>query len=110
MTHLIDADNNQYALSKPKDSTVMPADNHLLQDLVVILTACFVAGFCCELLRFPALIGYVCAGTMVGPAGYNIITSLVQVSTIGEFGVFLVLFTLGLEVQMHANEDVVLFQ
>jgi Kef-type K+ transport system membrane component KefB len=97
MSHLVDAENNQYALSKPKDSTIMPADINLLQDIVVILSSCFVAGYVCNLLNMPPLIGYVCTGTLVGPAGYNSIMSLVQVSTLGEFGVFFVLFTLGLE-------------
>lgn len=106
MFHLVDAENNQYALSKPKDSTIMPADLNLLQDIVIILASCFCAGFLCNALSMPPLIGYVCAGTVCGPAGYNLIMSLVQVSTLGEFGVFLVLFTLGLEFSISKLKEV----
>lgn len=70
---------------------------NLLHDLVVVLTSCFLAGLLCDFLRIPPLIGYVCSGTIIGPAGYNLIMSLIQVSSIGEFGVYFVLFVLGLE-------------
>lgn len=46
----------------------MPADLNLLQDIVIILASCFCAGFLCNALSMPPLIGYVCAGTVCGPA------------------------------------------
>jgi hypothetical protein len=73
-------------------SLLLPVDTvNCVQTLkVIVLASCFVVGFLCSTLTMPPLIGYVCAGTIVGPAGYNLIMSVVQVSTLGEFGVFLV--------------------
>ncbi|EGD78724.1 hypothetical protein PTSG_11772 [Salpingoeca rosetta] len=97
MSFLVDADNNQYALARPSDTTNLLEDFSLLNDLLSLLFGCFVAGAACQYLNLPGFVGYVIAGTLLGPAGLNIITSVVQITTIGEFGVFFVLFTLGME-------------
>ena len=61
------------------------------------------------LKRLPSVIGYIVAGTILGPSGLNMLSGLVQLFTIGELGVFLVLFTLGLEVKdpllLHSRVD-----
>ncbi|KAK6789510.1 hypothetical protein RDI58_013310 [Solanum bulbocastanum] len=41
--------------------------------------------------------GYLLAGSIIGPGGLNIISEMVQVETVAQFGVIFLLFALGLE-------------
>ncbi|KAJ8350841.1 hypothetical protein SKAU_G00259710 [Synaphobranchus kaupii] len=43
------------------------------------------------------MFGYIICGVLLGPSGLNSIKSMVQVETLGEFGVFFTLFVVGLE-------------
>eukprot|EP00045_Choanoeca_perplexa_P015619 m.198601 g.198601 ORF g.198601 m.198601 type:complete len:737 (+) comp17042_c0_seq10:240-2450(+) len=101
MTWLVDADNNQFALTRPADTTQLLEDTGLLNDLLRLVIACFIAGALCTSLNIPAFVGYVCAGTILGPAGLNVVTTIVQITTIGDLGVFFVLFTLGMEFSLE---------
>ena len=59
--------------------------------------SCFFVGMLCSACGLPPLIGHILAGMTLGPAGLNMISSLVQISSVGELGVYFILFTLGLE-------------
>lgn len=97
MMILVDSSSNQYILSHPRDITVPTVDHHLLHDIVNLLLLAFVLGLGCSLLNIPSLFGYIFAGMLLGPVGYNVIASVVQVETIGEFGVIFIVFMVGLE-------------
>eukprot|EP00056_Hartaetosiga_gracilis_P007879 m.113342 g.113342 ORF g.113342 m.113342 type:complete len:793 (-) comp12798_c1_seq10:13-2391(-) len=105
MAYLVDADSNQYTLSKPADTTSLLEDVNLLNDIIFLLCGCFCASLICHSLKLPDFIGYVAAGTILGPSGLNIISSVVAISTIGELGVFFVLFTLGMEFSISKLRD-----
>ncbi|CAG5088300.1 Oidioi.mRNA.OKI2018_I69.PAR.g11802.t2.cds [Oikopleura dioica] len=94
---LVDSQNNKYVLSKPKDSTSPLIDHHLVMDLITLLLMSFPMGAVCERLGLPPLFGYIMTGVFLGPSGINNLKSMVQVETIGEFGVFFILFFAGLE-------------
>eukprot|EP00041_Stephanoeca_diplocostata_P033662 m.1118188 g.1118188 ORF g.1118188 m.1118188 type:complete len:180 (+) comp24382_c1_seq7:142-681(+) len=79
MTYLVDGSNNKYALMRPKDTTIMPDDLLLMHDIIVILVACFLLGYLFSALGLPALIGHMFAGILLGPAGLNMISALVQI-------------------------------
>eukprot|EP00041_Stephanoeca_diplocostata_P033660 m.1118132 g.1118132 ORF g.1118132 m.1118132 type:complete len:865 (+) comp24382_c1_seq3:350-2944(+) len=106
MTYLVDGSNNKYALMRPKDTTIMPDDLLLMHDIIVILVACFLLGYLFSALGLPALIGHMFAGILLGPAGLNMISALVQISSIGELGVYFVLFSLGLEFSIAKLKEV----
>lgn len=97
MTTLIDSNSNQFVLSKPNDPTLPHEDRHLIQNIIFIVILSFVFAVLCNLLHMPTMFGFVLSGMVLGPSGYNFIQSVVQIETLGEFGVFLILFTLGLE-------------
>ncbi|XP_038050623.1 transmembrane and coiled-coil domain-containing protein 3-like isoform X3 [Patiria miniata] len=97
MSHLIDASNNQYVLAKPKDTTVPLEDHHLLQDILLMSILAFVCGWMCLSIGLPTMFGYTMAGVILGSSGLNLIKALVQFETLGEFGAFFILFTVGLE-------------
>ncbi|XP_071798584.1 transmembrane and coiled-coil domain-containing protein 3-like [Asterias amurensis] len=97
MSHLIDASNNQYVLSKPKDTTVPLEDHHLLKDILLMTILAFICGWLCSSIGLPTMFGYTVAGVILGSSGFNMIKALVQFETLGEFGAFFILFTVGLE-------------
>ncbi len=47
--------------------------------------------------RRASIVGYILAGIVVGPAGFGLIADNAALSSIGEIGVLLLLFALGLE-------------
>ena len=94
---LIDSSSNQYILSRPRDVTFPIEDHHFIHDIINLLLVSFVFGGLCSLLKVPSLFGYILAGMILGPTGFNLISSVVQVETLGEVGVIFIVFTVGLE-------------
>ncbi|XP_078088460.1 transmembrane and coiled-coil domain-containing protein 3 isoform X2 [Mustelus asterias] len=97
LSMLIDSQNNQYILTKPRDSTIPRADIHFIKDIVSIVVVSLPCGWICTLMGLPTMFGYIVCGVLLGPSGLNRIKSIVQVETLGEFGVFFTLFVVGLE-------------
>lgn len=97
LSMLIDSQNNQYVLTKPRDSTIPRADHHFIKDLVLVVMLSLPCGWMCTLMGLPPMFGYIICGVLLGPSGLNSIKSMVQVETLGELGVFFTLFVVGLE-------------
>lgn len=97
LSMLIDSQNNQYILTKPRDSTIPRADHHFIKDIVTIVMLSLPCGWACTMIGLPTMFGYIICGVLLGPSGLNSIKSIVQVETLGEFGVFFTLFLVGLE-------------
>nr|XP_031322246.1 transmembrane and coiled-coil domain-containing protein 3 [Camelus dromedarius] len=97
LSMLIDSQNNQYILTKPRDATIPRADHHLIKDIVTIGMLSLPCGWLCTTVGLPTMFGYIICGVLLGPSGLNSIKSVVQVETLGEFGVFFTLFLVGLE-------------
>ncbi|KAM3934227.1 transmembrane and coiled-coil domain-containing protein 3 [Leptodactylus fuscus] len=97
LSMLIDSQNNQYILTKPRDSTIPRADHHFIKDIVTIVMVSLPCGWVCTMIGLPTMFGYIVCGVLLGPSGLNSIKSIVQVETLGEFGVFFTLFLVGLE-------------
>ncbi|KAF1566352.1 UNVERIFIED_CONTAM: Transmembrane and coiled-coil domain-containing protein 3, partial [Eudyptes robustus] len=92
LSMLIDSQNNQYILTKPRDSTIPRADHHFIKDIVTIGMLSLPCGWLCTTIGLPTMFGYIICGVLLGPSGLNSIKSIVQVETLGEFGVFFTLF------------------
>lgn len=97
MSILVDSQNNQFVLSKAKDATVPHEDVHFIKDIIFILLLSFVGSCLCSLIHLPTMFAFVISGMLLGPSGLNMIKTVVQVETLGEFGVFFILFAVGLE-------------
>eukprot|EP01134_Creolimax_fragrantissima_P005313 CFRG5313T1 len=98
--HLIDPENNQYVLTRAHDATTHYEDHRLLLDIVVMIIAVFIGILVCHLLGMPTFFGSLAAGVVVGPVGMNYISSHVQLNTVGQLGIFFILFILGMEFNM----------
>ena len=94
---IIDTSNNRYVLSRSSDPTEFSEDFPLFFDLVHIIGASFVMGLIFESFRLPSFLGQICSGMLLGPAGMNQIRSVIQIETLAQFGVLLILYVLGLE-------------
>lgn len=68
-----------------------------LLDILILLAAAMVLGGVCERLRQSPILGYLLAGTLLGPNALNLLPSHAAVASIAELGVALLLFTIGLE-------------
>lgn len=94
---LIDSNSNQYILSRPRDVTLPVEDHHFIHDIINLLLLAFLFGGLCSLVKVPPLFGYIFAGMALGPTGWNLVGSVVQIETLGEVGVIFLVFTVGLE-------------
>ena len=68
-----------------------------LLDVLILLLAAMLLGSLCERLKQSALLGYLLAGTLLGPNALDWMPNHTAVATIAELGVTLLLFTIGLE-------------
>ena len=70
----------------------------LLTELLIILAAGLVAAIICRWLRLSVLVGYLIAGTLLGQGAFGwVFNEGHQLEYFAEAGVFLLLFTIGLE-------------
>lgn len=69
----------------------------LLTGSALLVMAAFAFVTACIRLRLPTLLGYMAAGLAIGPSGLGIVTNAETLGQIGEIGVVLLLFALGLE-------------
>ena len=70
---------------------------HLLFDILVLLLVALILGLVCERLKQSPILGYLAAGTLLGPNAFQVISNAAEVSALSELGVALLLFTIGLE-------------
>ncbi len=68
-----------------------------LFDILVLLSTAMVLGVLAERLKQSSILGYLAAGTLVGPNALGLISSSSEVAALAELGVALLLFTIGLE-------------
>ena len=103
---LIDSSSNQYILSRPRDVTIPIEDHHFVHDIILIVLLSFFLGGVCSVFKVPCLFGYIFAGIVLGPTGWNLVGSVVQVETLGEVGVIFIIFMVGLEFSLQKLQKV----
>ncbi|KAF5205215.1 Glutathione-regulated potassium-efflux system protein [Thalictrum thalictroides] len=98
MTTLIDKKDNVFVMSNKKSKyPVLQVDLRLISDLVVVIVSATIGGIAFSFVGQPVIVGYLLAGSLIGPGGFNYISEMVQVETVAQFGVVFLLFALGLE-------------
>jgi CPA2 family monovalent cation:H+ antiporter-2 len=71
-----------------------------LKTLVIIFGVSAFIVFLLQKLRVPSIIGFLIAGTVLGPHGFGMIQEIQEVELLAEVGVILLLFTIGLEISL----------
>nr|XP_043608333.1 K(+) efflux antiporter 6-like [Erigeron canadensis] len=95
---LIDRKDNVFIISNFKSKyPVLQLDLRLISDLVVVIVSATCGGIAFACAGQPVITGYLLAGSLVGPGGLDVVSELVQVETVAQFGVIFLLFALGLE-------------
>ncbi|HMN23078.1 MAG: cation:proton antiporter [Ignavibacteriaceae bacterium] len=69
----------------------------IIQDVVVILSVSLPIIFLFKKINLPSIVGFLIAGMLIGPYGFNLIKSVNQISVMAEIGIMLLMFTIGLE-------------
>jgi len=70
-----------------------------LAQVAILLTAAVVAVSVFRLLKMSSILGFLAAGLIIGPWGLRLITDVSSILHVSEFGVVLLLFIIGLELQ-----------
>ncbi|KAM7259164.1 hypothetical protein ACFE04_014905 [Oxalis oulophora] len=95
---LIDRKDNVFIISNAKSKyPVLQLDLRLISDLVLVIVSATCGGIAFACAGQPVMTGYLLAGSLIGPGGFDFVSEMVQVETVAQFGVIFLLFALGLE-------------
>ena len=72
-------------------------ETHYLTDILALLAAAVVAVPLAQRLGLGSVIGYLVAGTLLGPSGLGVIEQVSEIRHFAEFGVVFLLFVIGIE-------------
>lgn len=72
----------------------------LIFNIAMCLVAAGFFGLVMRVIKQPLLLGYLLAGVVIGPIGFQLITNLQEVNTISELGLIFLLFMIGLEIDL----------
>lgn len=76
------------------------SEHQLLAQIIILLAGAVVTVAVFQRLGLGAVLGYLCAGAIVGPFGLGLVTNTEAITLLGEFGVVFLLFIIGLELPL----------
>ncbi|HOW56358.1 MAG TPA: cation:proton antiporter [Smithellaceae bacterium] len=77
--------------------------HELLPDIGISILAATIIGFIFQMIRQPIILGYLIAGAVIGPKiGFHLISATGSVDVISEIGLILLLFVIGLELNLRS--------
>jgi Kef-type K+ transport system membrane component KefB len=80
--------------------------HHLIASIGVSILAATVMAFVSHFARQPLLLAYIAAGVVIGPEiGFKFVTSKQDIEVIAEIGLILLLFMIGLEIDMKKLKE-----
>ena len=68
-----------------------------LREAALLALAAAVFGYVCQRVKIVPIVGFLLAGVLVGPGGLGVVGDRETVAALAEYGVILLLFTIGLE-------------
>ncbi|CAA7613391.1 iron transporter MagA [Magnetospirillum sp. UT-4] len=72
-----------------------------LTSAALVALAALVCGVIMSRLKQPAIVGYILAGVVLGPAGFGLVNNRDAIATLAEFGVLMLLFVVGIELDLR---------
>ena len=76
-------------------------EHHLVTDIATCIIAAWIVAVACQAIRQPLLLAYLLAGFAIGPNGFRWVTDAVSIQTISQIGLILLLFMIGLEMDLR---------
>lgn len=70
---------------------------NILESIVLLLVVALVVSFTLVKLNIPTVIGFIISGILIGPHGAGIVSNTETINSIAEFGIILLMFTIGIE-------------
>lgn len=67
----------------------------------IVALAALLCGVAMMRLRQPAIVGYILAGVALGPSGFELVSNRDAIGTLAEFGVLMLLFVVGMELDLR---------
>ena len=77
-----------------------------LTAIAIVFSVALLCGLLLMRFKQPAIIGYIVAGVILGPSGFQIIGETEAAKTLAELGVLLLLFLIGMELSLRAFKTV----
>ncbi|MBF0095082.1 MAG: cation:proton antiporter [Alphaproteobacteria bacterium] len=81
-------------------------DTHYIRDVLILLASALVCVPLFERLRMGPVLGYLAAGFVVGPTGFQLISGIEGTRALAELGVVFLLFTIGLELTFERLKSI----
>ncbi|MDP6343290.1 MAG: cation:proton antiporter [Alphaproteobacteria bacterium] len=73
-----------------------------LLEIALLAASALILGLVLQRLRQPAVVGYIVAGVVLGPSGFDLFPDRAPIETLAELGVLLLLFIIGMELSLRA--------
>jgi len=73
-----------------------------LFEIALVAACALILGLVLQRLRQPAIVGYIVAGVILGPSGFDLFPDRGPIQTLAELGVLLLLFIIGMELSLRA--------
>ena len=73
----------------------------VIHNIALSMVAASLLGVVMKLTRQPLILGYILAGVVIGPVGLGLITNQEEILTVAEIGLILLLFMIGLEIDLR---------
>ncbi len=80
-----------------------------LTDITIVVTAALACGLLLGRFRQPAIVGYIIAGVVLGPSVMGFVDDREQINFLAELGVLLLLFSIGMELDISNFRSVIRF-
>ena len=75
-------------------------DYSVIKDIVLILLVSIPVIVIFNRIQLPSIVGFLIAGIILGPFGFEVITNYSEIEAIAEIGLILLLFSIGLEISI----------
>jgi Kef-type K+ transport system membrane component KefB len=75
-------------------------DHGIVSDLAICIVVAWIMAVIAQVLKQPLILAYLGAGVLVGPVGIGLIQERVSIETISSLGLILLLFMIGLEIDL----------
>ncbi|MBL8112998.1 MAG: cation:proton antiporter [Acidobacteria bacterium] len=77
-----------------------PASHTVIGNIALCMVGASVLAYLMKLGRQPLILGYLLAGVLIGPVGFGLITDETEIVTVSSIGLILLLFMIGLEIDL----------
>ncbi len=88
------------ALAGASEHAAAGTGRSVIQQIALCMVVASAMGLLAKLLRQPPLLGYILAGVVIGPLGLGLISDHHDIITLSEIGLILLLFMIGLEIDL----------